>query len=133
MHSWVNSIGYGNMDIGEHIDDFWLVGDLRITPIEQLEFLKRFSASDLPFKKEHIKTVQEILIEDQNDRYVFRAKSGWADKGQPIGWYIGYIVIDGKTFIFVNNIDINSNEDAKARKVIVKDIFKALFNIELAI
>lgn len=133
MQSWVKDIHYGNMNIGKKVEDFWLVGDLSITPMEQLDFLKRFSAGDLPFKKEHLETVKEILIEDQNERYVFRAKTGWADKGQPIGWYVGYIINRGRTFIFVNNIDINSNEDAKARKTIVREVFKELFDIDLAI
>ena len=133
MQSWVDRIKYGNMDIGSEIDNFWLVGELRITPMEQLHFLKKFSNGDLPFNKEHINTVQEILIEDRNDQYVFRAKTGWADFGQPIGWYIGYIVYNGKTFIFVNNIDINSNEDAKARKAIVREVFKELLNIDLKV
>ena len=87
MQSWVEQIRYGNMDIGNEIDNFWLVGNLRITPMEQLQFLKRFSSGNLPFNDDHIKTVQEILIEDQNDKYIFRAKSGWADVEQPIGWY----------------------------------------------
>ena len=98
-----------------------------------MEFLKRFSAEDLAFKKEHIKTVQEILIEDQNDQYIFRAKTGWADFGQPVGWYVGYFVYEGRTFIFVNNIDINNDEEAKARKAIVKEIFMELFNVDLVI
>lgn len=133
MQSWVDKIDYGNMEIGNEIDNFWLVGELRITPMEQLDFLKKFTAGDLPFKKEHIETVKEILIEDHNDRYVFRAKTGWANKGQPVGWYVGYINFEGKTYIFVNNIDINSDEDAKARKAIVREIFKELFNIDLMI
>ncbi|MCK5281483.1 MAG: class D beta-lactamase, partial [Cyclobacteriaceae bacterium] len=78
MKSWVDEIDYGNMKTGKEIDNFWLVGDLRIAPMEQVEFLKRFSAGDLPFKKEYINTVQKILIEEQNDQYIFRAKTGWA-------------------------------------------------------
>lgn len=53
--------------------------------MEQMEFLNRLSVGEFPFKKEHIKTVQEIMIEDQNDRYIFRARTGWADFGQPVG------------------------------------------------
>ena len=133
MQNWVSKINYGNTKISKEIDNFWLVGDLRISPMEQLKFLKRFSAGDLPFKKEHIKTVQEILVADQNDKYIFRAKTGWADFGQPVGWYVGYIVYGGRSFIFVNNIDVNRNEDAKARKAIVKEIFRELFNVDLVI
>ena len=130
---WVDTTGYGNQNIQNNIDDFWLVGKLRITPMEQLEFLKRFNIGDFPFNQSNISTVQKILIEDQNERYVLRGKTGWADVDQAIGWYIGYFTFENKTFIFVNNIDINSAEDAQARKAIVKEVFMAVFNVELAL
>jgi len=133
MQKWVDSVGYGNHNIGKEIDDFWLVGDLRITPMEQITFLKKLILEELPFKKANILAVREILIEDQNDQYVFRAKTGWADFGQGIGWYVGYIEIRDDTFIFVNNVDINKNEDARARKSIVKEILDYAFQIDLNI
>lgn len=46
---------------------------------------------------------------------------------------MGYIVYENQTFIFMNNIDINNNEDAEARKSIVKEVFMKLFNIDLVI
>jgi len=133
MQVWVDSVPYGNQQIGKEIDNFWLVGDLRISPMEQVEFLKKFVEEDLPFRKDVIKTVKAILIEDKSDTHVFRAKTGWADYGTPVGWYVGYIEINGKTYIFVNNIEIRSNQDANSRKEITKEIFKAAFNIDLNI
>lgn len=133
MQLWVDSVGYGNQLLSKQIDNFWLLGDLRITPIEQVHFLKKLIDEDLPFGINHIHTVKEILIEDKSERYVFRGKTGWADFGVPVGWYVGYIEIDGRTFIFVNNIEINSSEDALARKEITKEIFKEVFNIDLSI
>ena len=133
MQAYVDSVGYGNQHIGKHVDDFWLVGDLRISPLDQVEFVKRFIKEDLPFQKENIETVKEILIEDSNEAYIFRAKTGWADYGIPVGWYVGYIELDGKTYVFVNNIEINSSEDARSRKEITKEIFRAAFDIDLKI
>lgn len=133
MQKWVDTVGYGNQNIGKEIDNFWLAGDLRITPMEQVTFLKKLILEELPFKKANILAVKEILIEDQNDQYIVRAKSGWADFGQGIGWYVGYIEIRGNTFIFVNNIDINKNEDARARKSIAKEVLDYAFQIDLNI
>lgn len=133
MQMWVDTVQYGNQNIGRQIDNFWLVGDLRITPLGQVEFLKKLILEELPFQKEHIHAVKEILIEDQNNEYVFRAKTGWADFGQGIGWYVGYLEIHGETFIFVNNIDINIYKDAGARKTIVKEILDYAFQINLKI
>ena len=133
MQKWVRHVGYGNQQIGQKIDDFWLVGDLRITPREQVEFLKHFVNEELPFASENIKKVKEMIIEDEQEGYVFRAKTGWADIGIPVGWYIGYIEINNKSYIFVNNIEIKNNRDAKARKEITSEIFKAIFGIDLNI
>jgi len=41
MQHWVNQLDYGNKNIGGGIDMFWLNGDIRITTIEQIEFLKK--------------------------------------------------------------------------------------------
>lgn len=133
MQKWVDSVGYGNQQISKEIDNFWLVGDLRISPLEQVEFLKKFIVEDLPFQDDIIKTVKEILIVDKTDAYVLRAKTGWATFGIPVGWYIGYIKIKGDTYIFVNNIEIRDSTDARARKEITREVFKAIFNIDLSI
>lgn len=133
MQSYVNLAGYGNQQIGRGIDNFWLVGELHITPLEQVDFLTRFVEEDLPFAKENIRIVKEILIEDRSDSYIFRAKTGWADFGTPVGWYIGYIEIEEAKYIFVNNIKIRDNDDAGARKEITKEVFNTVFNIELKI
>jgi beta-lactamase class D len=133
MQEYVTKMHYGNMKAGPVIDTFWLEGDIRITPQEQLEFLKKLINDDLPFKQENIDTVKKILIVDQHDRYVFRAKTGWAMRQQNIGWYVGYMEIDGQTWIFVNNIDIKKDEDAAARKDIVKEVIDTLFHTNLSL
>jgi beta-lactamase class D len=133
MQDYVTKMHYGNMKAGPVIDTFWLEGDMRITPMEQVEFLKKLIREDLPFQKSTIESVKKILVVDQNDRYVFRAKTGWAVRMQDIGWYVGYIEIDGQTRIFVNNIDIKSDKDAAARKDIVKEIMDSLFHISLTL
>jgi beta-lactamase class D len=133
MQEYVTKMHYGNMKAGPVIDTFWLEGDIRISPMEQVEFLKKLINNDLPFKQETIDTVKKILIVDQNDKYVFRAKTGWAMRQQNIGWYVGYIEINGQTWIFVNNIDIKSDRDAAARKDMVKEILDTLFNINLVL
>ena len=133
MQAYVDSAKYGNMQIGNNIDDFWLVGDLRISPNQQVEFLKLLIKEDLPFQHKNISIVKKIMEEDKGDRYIFRAKTGWADYGTPVGWYVGYLELENKTYIFVNNLEIKKNEDARARKEITREIFKTAFDIDLNI
>ena len=51
MKEWIERIGYGNRDISGGIDQFWLSGKLRITAHQQIEFLRRLQANDLPFSE----------------------------------------------------------------------------------
>jgi beta-lactamase class D len=39
----MTEVGYGNQQIGssDDIDEFWLQGELRITPQQQIQFLRR--------------------------------------------------------------------------------------------
>lgn len=134
MDRWVKKLGYGNMAAGPGIDDFWLEGDLRITPAQQVDFLKRLVKEDLPVKEKNVKAVKEIMIGEENERYILRAKTGWADSDRSTGWYVGWLEIEGKNYIFVNNIDIADEEkDLRSRKEIVKEILDAVFQTELKI
>jgi beta-lactamase class D len=44
MQKYVDLFEYGNRDIGGGIDQFWLTGNLRIDPIEQIDFVDRPAA-----------------------------------------------------------------------------------------
>jgi len=59
--------------------------------------------------------------------YIYRSKTGWADK---IGWYVGYIERAGKPFFFAMNIDIDNDEDIKARITVTENILKTLKMID---
>ncbi|NEP18324.1 MAG: class D beta-lactamase [Leptolyngbya sp. SIO4C1] len=132
MQQWVTEVGYGNSTIGpaEDIDTFWLTGDLRITPEEQIRFLQRLYGNDLPFSEEVIATVKDIMVVEQTPEYTIRVKTGWAGLGeadQPqIGWYVGYLEQADNVYFFATNIDIRDSDDAAARAVITRRCLETL-------
>lgn len=127
MKYWVDKVGYGNGDISGGIDTFWLSGELRITPRQQVEFLKKLYTNELPFSKRALDTVKEIMIVEQGANYILRAKTGWTARVNPqIGWFVGYLEKGEDVYIFAVNIDMVKREDAAARAEIPKEIFKKL-------
>lgn len=129
MQTWVDTLQYGNQDISGGIDQFWLTGGLRISPQEQLEFLKNFYEETFPCSPENFKTVKEILVKKKSDTYTIRGKTGWwlnQGQGSDIGWYVGYVEAGEDVLFFVINIDIQKNEDAQARYDILHDTLKEL-------
>ncbi len=51
MQLWLDSVGYGNKNIGNIIDSFWLNNNLKISADEQLGLVKRLYFDQLPFQK----------------------------------------------------------------------------------
>lgn len=127
MQQWIDKIGYGNQNIGDpkDIDTFWLTGDLRITPQEQIQFLRRLHRNDLPFSGDAIATVKDILIVEQTPNYTIRAKTGWALAAQ-VGWYVGYIEQDDNTYFFATNIVMRDQSDLKHREEVTRRSLKSL-------
>jgi len=127
MQHYIDSIGYGNKNIGNKIDNFWLVGKLRITPMQQIEFLKRLYYNNLPFSQRSLDIVKDILIIEKTGDFILRAKTGRSsgDKSDN-GWWIGYIEKGDNVYFFVNNVDINNKEDANARMEITKSILRSM-------
>jgi beta-lactamase class D len=132
MQQWVEAAGYGNQTIGspEAIDSFWLEGDLRITPQQQIEFLRRLHHSELPFSERALATVKDIMIVERTPDYTLRAKTGWAGLGesdQPqIGWYVGYVEQGENVYLFATNIDIRQDSDAPVRLELTRRCFETM-------
>lgn len=123
MQDYLNRMGYGNRNIGGGIDVFWLTGDLRISALEQIDLLVRLSKHDLPFSTSTIEAVKGIMIEEQEEAYVLRAKTGWAGS---VGWYVGYIEHEEGDYFFALNIDMDRMEQAASRKSIARSIMHDL-------
>lgn len=76
MQRYIDLANYGNRNISGGIDQFWLQGGLRITPKEQIDLLVKLHQNKLPFSRQTIKTVKDILINEKTDNYVLRGKTG---------------------------------------------------------
>ena len=123
MQNFVSQIEYGNQNIGaaKDIDRFWLEGELRITPREQIAFLRRLYQNDLPFSPRTIELVKDIAIVEQTPNYILRGKAGWDVSVTPnLGWYVGYLEQKDNVYFFATNLDLDSNNAATARLEITR-------------
>ncbi len=117
---YLQRIDYGNHKVGNSVSKFWLTGDIKISAVQQIEFLQRLYKNQLPFEQKYIDILKKILIVEQNDNYTIRAKSGWSGV---IGWYVGYVEKKGKVWFFAFNGDI-TREKLIYRKQIVMEALK---------
>ncbi|NJM53560.1 MAG: hypothetical protein HC846_09335 [Blastocatellia bacterium] len=92
MQKYYDLSNYGNRDTSGFGEIYWVKGDLRVTPKEQVEFLVRLHENRLPFSPQVIANVKDMMIEEKTDKYTLRAKTGWSDAYTPqVGWWVGYI------------------------------------------
>ena len=127
MRAGVKGLGYGNMEIGNVVDRFWLEGPLAISAIEQTEFLDRLASGKLPVSAEAMQAVKEITLLEKTESYALHGKTGWhVDAKRQIGWWVGWVERDGKFYPFALNIDMTSDEDAPKRISVGRDCLKAL-------
>lgn len=107
MRVAVAELDYGNQDIGQVVDTFWLEGPLKISAVEQCLFLKRLALSELPMKDETQAAVREITVIDSGDFGTLHAKTGTTARGpESIGWWVGWIDGPGGVKVFALNVDL---------------------------
>jgi beta-lactamase class D len=123
MKYWLDKASYGNADTLGGIDKFWLTGGLRISPKQQIDFLKRLHDNQLPFSRRSVDIVKKIMIVKDTLDYILRAKTGWGEQdNKDIGWYVGYLEIKDKVYYFANFIqssDLKNKDFINARTEIV--------------
>ena len=127
---------YGNGKIFNGKDsDFWNYGDFGISPVDQIKFLKEFHEEKLPFSKRSSEIVKHVMIEETNENYTLRAKTGWTSfGGNDTGWWIGYVARNDNTYFFATRV-IKSRQTenprfSACRREITKSILKQLKIIE---
>jgi beta-lactamase class D len=108
MQKYVDLLEYGNRNIGGGIDQFWLTGDLRIDPVQQIDFVDRLRRGALPISKRSQDLVRDILPVTKVGDVTIRTKSGLlgAEIGKPsLGWMVGWAEKGSAQTVFALNMD----------------------------
>ncbi|MEM9131258.1 MAG: penicillin-binding transpeptidase domain-containing protein [Actinomycetota bacterium] len=109
MDRWVDDAGYGNEDIGGRLDSFWLDGDLRISALEQVDFLTRFVEGELPFAERNQQAVREILVQDVGPGWSWSYKTGLSLRSEhEVGWLVGIVDLETSIWVFALNVDMTT-------------------------
>jgi len=103
--SYVKQFGYGNADVSgdpgknNGLSESWLGSSLRISPDEQVGFLRRVLNRELGVKPQAYAMSAALLRrpEPVGGWQVF----GKTGSGKDVGWYVGWLERDGKRIVFV--------------------------------
>lgn len=129
MQEMLNNFNYGNKDISNGVDKFWLEGSLKISQLEQIEFLKKLYKYQLPVSKRSIDILKNIIVLDSNSNYIMRGKTGWGfENNTDIGWLVGWIEKAGNAYFYAINVETDKENPkfGEARRKITESILKEL-------
>lgn len=129
MQGFLNKFDYGNKDISDGIDQFWLKGSLKISQAEQIEFLKKFYNGNLPVSKRAMDIVRNIIILDQKPEYTFRGKTGWSISDvNNNGWLVGWVEANDNVYFYATNCESAKDNEkfGESRRAITEKILKEL-------
>jgi len=130
MQHYLDTVQYGNMQIGNQIDQFWLNDTLQITPDEQVGFMKRLYHDELPFSPRSQRIVKGMMLQETATDYQLYYKTGWSSidgAKEDILWVVGYAetvhrLKNPKTgemqaiphpYFFALNFSVPKNSDSK--------------------
>nr|AIA14047.1 ClassD_beta_lactamase [uncultured bacterium] len=129
MKGYVTAFNYGNKNISERVDEFWLGGSLKISANEQVEFLKAFYSGHLPVSRRSTEIVKDILVLEKTPAYKLSAKTGGGSiaEGVYIGWFVGYVETEDNVYFFAMNIEGASFAEVRDKRIkMTKEILTAL-------
>ncbi|MEX5444357.1 OXA-134 family carbapenem-hydrolyzing class D beta-lactamase [Acinetobacter schindleri] len=128
MQQEVQRIQFGNQQIGQHIDNFWLVGPLKITPEQEVEFISALAREQLAFDPRVQQQVKAMLLLQERQAYRLYAKSGWGMDVEPqVGWLTGWVETPQDEIVaFSLNMQMQSNMDPAIRLKILQQALAEL-------
>lgn len=93
----LTAFGYGNINVPNDSDSFWLGGSLAISPREQVAFLERLVLGQLNLRQTSMDAIRSVSILSEADSYVLRGKTGSGPvvpgefDGAFEGWLVGWV------------------------------------------
>jgi beta-lactamase class D len=132
---YVTAFQYGNGDVSGGLERAWLNTSLKISCVEQIEFLRKMVEGQLDVSDEALEMTRRLLfIEELGNSWKLFGKTGaWFahhPDGSPdalaqLGWFVGWVERDGERFFFALNMRrVSEVPSVAARWQIVKDYLK---------
>ncbi len=127
MAAAVKALDYGNHQIGDVVDKFWLVGPLEISALEQAQFLARLVRYQLPVSPRAVEAVAEITLQEKTGDTEVHYKTGWQGRqGEQTAWLVGWVRNADGVSTFALNFRMATLDDAPKRWQIARECLVAL-------
>ena len=132
----LKAFDYGDRGPAGPINGFWLGpkagGALAISTRQQVGFLRRLYAGQLPVKPEAAAFLRQIMIDEtradaRGRRYVMSGKAGscssLADGSRSVGWWVGRLQTPDRDLLFAASVEAANAPPGAEVQQRIKDVF----------
>ena len=131
MNEYVKRFNYGNSDTSGGITNFWIESTLQISADEQVEFVRRLWANQLPIGNRAQEITRNLMKLSRDDEgRVLYGKTGTAGDAKAgiarLGWFVGCLTHGDRTFFFATRITGEPDASGRLARKITESILKKL-------
>ncbi|HEY8398393.1 MAG TPA: penicillin-binding transpeptidase domain-containing protein [Flavihumibacter sp.] len=131
MREFLEKSRYGNGNLSQTETDFWNFGAFGITPVNMVQFLRDLYEEKLPFAKQHMDVVKNVMITEEGEGYRIHAKTGWTREGGiNLGWWVGYLEGSNGVCLFATKLvqdrQFKRDDFGSCRKEITGSVLRRL-------
>jgi len=103
IRTYLELLQYGNYNTGGGPENFWNNSSLRISPVEQVAFLRNLHHGETMFAPQHVATVMDAMR--LGNGLYGKTGTGIVDGRAINGWFVGIVESDSGTFAFATYIE----------------------------
>lgn len=121
MLAGLKKLDYAADSCDGELTTFWLNGDLAVTPLEEVRFLRRMLRYEMPVERRHVDAVKAAFLMPEGKitnaagahdfvlaaprPLVVRAKTGNTRVGEEnVSWLVGQVESQGKQYVFASRV-----------------------------
>lgn len=126
IKEYLTYMGYGNCDVTGGLENFWVNSSLKISPLEQVNLLAKVYYNSFNFNVDSINAIKEAMLISSKDGISLYGKTGTSGGDNGIGWFIGFLEIEGTPYFFSTSLTGDSSSTGKNAADLTFDILKNL-------
>ena len=125
---YIREIRYGNENTKGGLSSYWMESSLKISPIEQVELLRKLYENNLGFGIQNVNAVKDsILLSSSKAGNLYgKTGTGCIDGMDVNGWFIGYVEAPDNTWFFAANIAANGGASGSSAAEITRHILSKI-------
>ncbi len=141
LHDYGVKLGYGNADFAgdpgknNGLDRSWIGSSLKISPLEQVQFLRKLVTKTLPVSLqaqdkanaivETFSAADGTLLQGKTGSAFPRKADGRQDRAHSFGWFVGWTKAENRALVFVRLIqdeqDFGGATGVRAREALLAE------------